>query len=52
MLALVALCTIAVGAPSLVALRPVTRGQATVDKIQVKTGLQAGERHHLGVSDR
>ena len=35
-----------------VALRPVTRGQATVDKIQVKTGLQAGEQVITEGADR
>jgi multidrug efflux system membrane fusion protein len=35
-----------------VALRPVTRGQATVDKIQVATGLQAGEQVITEGADR
>jgi multidrug efflux system membrane fusion protein len=35
-----------------VALRPVTRGQATVDKVQVKTGLQAGEQVITEGADR
>jgi multidrug efflux system membrane fusion protein len=35
-----------------VALRPVTRGQATVDKIQVKTGLQVGEQVITEGADR
>jgi multidrug efflux system membrane fusion protein len=35
-----------------VALRPVTRGQATVDKIEVKTGLQAGEQVITEGADR
>ena len=35
-----------------VALRPVTRGQATVDKVQVTTGLQAGEQVITEGADR
>jgi multidrug efflux system membrane fusion protein len=35
-----------------VALRPVTRGQATVDKVQVATGLQAGEQVITEGADR
>jgi multidrug efflux system membrane fusion protein len=35
-----------------VALRPVTRGQATVDKVQIATGLQAGERVITEGADR
>ena len=35
-----------------VALRPVTRGQATVDKVQVKTGLEAGEQVITEGADR
>ena len=35
-----------------VALRPVTRGQATVDKVQIKTGLQAGEQVITEGADR
>lgn len=35
-----------------VALRPVTRGQATVDKVQVVTGLQAGEQVITEGADR
>ena len=35
-----------------VALRPVTRGQATVDKVQVATGLQVGERVITEGADR
>jgi multidrug efflux system membrane fusion protein len=35
-----------------VSLRPVTRGQATVDKVQVKTGLQAGEQVITEGADR
>ena len=34
------------------ALRPVTRGQATVDKVQIATGLQAGERVITEGADR
>jgi multidrug efflux system membrane fusion protein len=35
-----------------VALRPVTRGQATVDKVQIATGLQIGERVITEGADR
>ena len=35
-----------------VALRPVTRGQATVDKVQIATGLQVGERVITEGADR
>jgi membrane fusion protein, multidrug efflux system len=35
-----------------VSLRPVTRGQATVDKVQVATGLQVGERVITEGADR
>jgi multidrug efflux system membrane fusion protein len=35
-----------------VSLRPVTRGQATVDKVEVKTGLKAGERVITEGADR
>ena len=35
-----------------VALRPVTRGQATVDKVQIRTGLQAGEQVITEGADR
>ncbi len=35
-----------------VSLRPVTRGQATVDKVQLATGLQAGERVVTEGADR
>jgi multidrug efflux system membrane fusion protein len=35
-----------------VAQRPVTRGQATVDKVQIATGLQAGERVITEGADR
>jgi multidrug efflux system membrane fusion protein len=35
-----------------VSLRPVTRGQATVDKVQVTTGLQAGEQVITEGADR
>ena len=35
-----------------VALRPVTRGQATVDKVQVATGLQSGEQVITEGADR
>ncbi|AKU20290.1 efflux RND transporter periplasmic adaptor subunit [Massilia sp. NR 4-1] len=35
-----------------VALRPVTRGQATVDKVQIKTGVQAGEQVITEGADR
>ncbi|HYW55435.1 MAG TPA: efflux RND transporter periplasmic adaptor subunit [Polaromonas sp.] len=35
-----------------VTLRPVTRGQATVDKVQITTGLQAGERVITEGADR
>jgi multidrug efflux system membrane fusion protein len=35
-----------------VALRPVTRGQATVDRVQVATGLQVGERVITEGADR
>ena len=35
-----------------VALRPVTRGQATVDKIEVKTGVKAGEQVITEGADR
>ena len=35
-----------------VALRPVTRGQATVDKVQIKTGLKAGEQVITEGADR
>ena len=33
-------------------MRPVTRGQATVDKVQIVTGLQAGERVITEGADR
>jgi membrane fusion protein, multidrug efflux system len=35
-----------------VSIRPVTRGQATVDKVQIATGLQAGERVITEGADR
>ena len=35
-----------------VATRPVTRGQSTVDKVQIKTGLQAGEQVITEGADR
>ena len=35
-----------------VALRPVTRGQATAEKVQIKTGLQAGEQVITEGADR
>ncbi|SHG57170.1 efflux RND transporter periplasmic adaptor subunit [Massilia sp. CF038] len=35
-----------------VAVRPVTRGQATVDKVQIKTGLKAGEQVITEGADR
>ncbi len=35
-----------------VALRPVTRGQATIDKVQIATGLQIGERVITEGADR
>ena len=35
-----------------VSTRPVTRGQATVDKVQIKTGLQAGEQVITEGADR
>jgi multidrug efflux system membrane fusion protein len=40
------------GAERTVAVRPVTRGQATVDKVEIKTGLKAGEQVITEGADR
>lgn len=40
------------GAEKTVAVRPVTRGQATVDKVEIKTGLKAGEQVITEGADR